>query len=73
MTAQCGLCGASLVDTMTGHPTLADFTTNQATDSRPASQPPTDEIVTMTADERVATYLIEDQMVDLTDAIREAV
>ncbi|SDD52045.1 hypothetical protein SAMN05192552_10284 [Natrinema hispanicum] len=27
----------------------------------------------MTADERVATCFIEDQLVDLTDAIREAV
>ena len=58
---------------MTEHPTLAEFATNEATDSRPASQPSTDETVTMTADERVATYLIEDQMADLTDAIREAV
>ena len=58
---------------MTDHPTLSEFATNEATDSRPASQPSTDETVTMTADERVATYLIEDQMADLTDAIREAV
>ncbi|SDD76217.1 hypothetical protein SAMN05192552_104616 [Natrinema hispanicum] len=59
--------------TMTDHPTLSEFVTNEATYSRPASQPSTDETVTMTADERVATYLIEDQIVDLTDAIREAV
>lgn len=58
---------------MSEHPTLSEFTTQQATDSRPASQPSTEETVTMTADERVATYLIEDQMADLTDAIREAV
>jgi len=58
---------------MTDHPTLSEFATNQGTDSRLASQPSTEETVTMTADERVATYLIEDQMADLTDAIREAV
>jgi len=58
---------------MTDHPTLSEFATNETPDSRPASQPSTDETVTMTADERVATYLIEDQMADLTDAIREAV
>ncbi|WP_254534051.1 ATP-binding protein [Natrinema gelatinilyticum] len=58
---------------MTEHPTLSEFATNETTDSKPTSQPPTDETVTMTADERVATYLIEDQMADLTDAIREAV
>ncbi|ELY26483.1 hypothetical protein C500_15010 [Natrialba magadii ATCC 43099] len=58
---------------MTKHPTLSEFATNEATDSRPASQPSTDETVTMTADERVATYLIEDQMANLADAIREAV
>ncbi|RZV05217.1 hypothetical protein BDK88_4240 [Natrinema hispanicum] len=58
---------------MTDHPTLSEFATNETTDSRPASQPSADETVTMTADERVATYLIEDQMADLTDAIREAV
>ncbi|RZV12589.1 hypothetical protein BDK88_0004 [Natrinema hispanicum] len=58
---------------MTDHPTLSEFATSESTDSRPGSQPSTDETVTMTADERVATYLIEDQMADLTDAIREAV
>ena len=58
---------------MTDHPTLSEFATSESTDSRPASQPSADETVTMTADERVATYLIEDQMADLTDAIREAV
>ncbi len=58
---------------MTEHLTLSEFATNETTDSRQASQRSTDETVTMTADERVATYLIEDQMADLTDAIREAV
>ncbi|RZV06036.1 hypothetical protein BDK88_3988 [Natrinema hispanicum] len=71
MTAQCG--DAEWVNTMTGCLTLSEFATNQATDSRPASQPSTDETVTMIADERVATYPIEDQLADLTDAIREAV
>jgi len=52
---------------------LSEFATSESTDSRPASQPSTDETVTMTADKRVATDLIEDQMADLTDAIREAV
>lgn len=41
-------------------------TTDDDTAERDAS-------VTMTADERVATYLIEDQMADLRDAIREVV
>ncbi len=58
---------------MTEHLTLSEFATNETTDSRQASQRSTGETVTMTADERVATYLIEDQMADLTDAIREAV
>src|SRR6056297_2819497 len=58
---------------MTDHPTLSEFVTYETTNSRSASQPSADETVTMTADERVATYLIEDQMADLTDAIREAV
>ena len=57
--------------TMTDHPTLSEFVTNEATYSRPASQQSTDETVTMTADERVATYLVEDQLADLTDAIGE--
>ena len=61
------------MNTITDHPTLSEFATNEAADPKPASRPSTDETVTMTADEWVATYLIEDQMADLTDAIREAV
>ena len=50
---------------MIEHSTLAEFATNETTDSKLANQPSTDETVTTTADERVATYLIEDQMSDL--------
>ncbi|ELY96196.1 hypothetical protein C483_00180 [Natrialba hulunbeirensis JCM 10989] len=53
---------------MTEHLTLSEFASERTIASKL-----TDETVTMTADERVATYLIEDQMADLTDAIREAV
>ncbi|SDD24324.1 hypothetical protein SAMN05192552_101636 [Natrinema hispanicum] len=56
---------------MTGHSTFSEFAMNETADSRPASQLSSDETVTMTADERVATYLVEDQLADLTDAIGE--
>jgi len=58
---------------MSDHPMISESVTNEATDSRPASQPSTDETVTMTADEQVATSLIEDQMMDPTDTIHEVV
>lgn len=51
----------------------SEFITSESTDSRLASQPSTDETVTMTADERVVTSFIEEQLADLTDAIRQAV
>ncbi|RKD85235.1 sensor histidine kinase [Halopiger aswanensis] len=57
---------------MTEHLPLSEFASDDADDSR-TTETRTEETVTMTADERVATYLIEDQMADLTDAIREAV
>ncbi len=52
--------------------TLSEFTEGNADNSR-TTETPTEEMVTITADKQVATYLIFDQMTDLIDAIREAV
>ncbi|RKD87658.1 sensor histidine kinase [Halopiger aswanensis] len=61
---------------MSDQPTLAEFAVEQSeSDEQTEMLDPnaSNETVTMTADKQVATYLIEDQMADLTDAIREAV
>lgn len=61
---------------MSEQPTLAEFAVEQSelNEQMEIAAPSTStDTVTMTADEQVATYLIEDQIADLTDPIREAV